>query len=287
MSSSRVGVAVGRLVAYSKVVLRSYGAGIKLLFMSARDGRLEKQSRLRRPPPTGEDDRLAREGADEDVGQLQALSELECPLEWCHAGVNAPGQHVHAAELRERARERGIWITLVERGDGLLEAGGCLVQASLGKVDVREGNAGPRSRIHFARVFEQRDRPLEALPCLGRPVRIGCEPSALQQQPRLVDGIVGQSRGLLEVPLTFLGGAEGSRPLTCSRQHLSCLGADLAGIVRLRPGLDGGEVVGSEHLGDVVFVSEDVLQVGRGGQVPCLPLALGERLVGDVADEVL
>ena len=42
-----------------------------------------------------------------------------------------------------------------------------------------------------------------------------------------------------------------------------------------------------EHLGDSVLLGKCLLEVGGGGEVPDLALAFGERLVGDVADQVL
>ena len=45
--------------------------------------------------------------------------------------------------------------------------------------------------------------------------------------------------------------------------------------------------MGGEHLGHLVELGEGALQVLGGGQMAGLALALGQRLVGDVADEVL
>ena len=75
----------------------------------------------------GEDDRLAREGLDEDVGQLQALRQRQRALERAQRRLAVPCECMHAAELRERPNEYGIRLPSVEPSDGVLEAGRRLV----------------------------------------------------------------------------------------------------------------------------------------------------------------
>ena len=99
---------------------------------------------------------------------------------------------------------------------------------------------------------------------------------------------VREPGGLFEIPLGFGGGAERGCPFAGTGEHRLRLLLDLGGIVGLRRRLVGGDVVGGDDLDDLVLLAcEGRGQVFGRREVAGAALALGERLVGDVADEVL
>jgi len=114
-----------------------------------------------------------------------------------------------------------------------------------------------------------------------------------RQSPRLLEKLRLDERlgrqvgGLLVIALSLLRRAKRSCAYAGEREHLACLRADLGTVLCVRSRRDGGQVVRGEHLGHLVGVGEHTLQMSRRGQVARRALAFGERLVGDVANEVL
>ena len=113
------------------------------------------------------------------------------------------------------------------------------------------------------------------------------EPAGPVEQPRPLTGIVGQSCGLRKVALCLAGGRERLGALAGAEQRLARLLAHFLGVGRVGRRLVRVEVVRGDHLGDLVVVGECLVQVFRGCEMACPPLAFRQRLVCDVANEVL
>jgi hypothetical protein len=146
----------------------------------------------------------------------------------------------------------------------------------------------PRGGVRIFPRLVERDRLLEQR---ARQVRLAGMRRHLArpvEQRRALGVIVGQVDRLLEVPPRLC--CRGQRCGTLAGPHEHALGpaADLCSILRVRAGVVGGEQVRRDHLDHLVLVlGKRASQVRGSGQVPRASLPLGERLVGDVAHEIL
>ena len=82
----------------------------------------------------------------------------------------------------------------------------------------------------------------------------------LGERPRALDqlcagkGVVGQFTRLLEGPPRILGRRQRRRALARPRQPLECARLDLGGVVRVLVRPERIEVMGGDHLGDLVGI---------------------------------
>jgi hypothetical protein len=153
-------------------------------------------------------------------------------------------------------------------------------------VDLRHGGRDPRRPPPQTCRLEGGQRPVEVHPGLHRPKPAPRHPTRLLFQCRLGKWVVGELGCLGEVPLGLLVRSEGGsthsgtgKPLAGRRTNLSSIrgaGGHPVGI----------EVVRGNHLDDLLL-SERPLEVRRGGQVSRLPVDLGQRLIGHLAEQVL
>ena len=143
--------------------------------------------------------------------------------------------------------------------------------------------------MRVALLLVERDRLLEEPACrvrVSRPSR----PSrpARSRSAALSRRILGELGRLLEVAPGLGGRRERLGALAGAHEHGLRLALDLGGVLGVRGGLVGGEVVRRDDLDDLVLVlRERSAQVRGGREVPRAALPLRERLVGDVAHEVL
>ena len=224
---------------------------------------------------------------DEDFGQLEPLGQGERPLEGCGGGLVVAGESAHAAELGERRRKLAAGLALLELRDRLLEPRRRFLQPALPDIDVGERGAGTRGGPGVARLGVEAERALALLACFDQFIRLQGEPARLLEQFGLEEAVLGKRRCLMVVASALFGGAERPRPLARTRQHLARFRPDSLRVVCLGRGLEGGQVVGSEHLGHLVELGEGALEVLGGSQVAGLALPLRECLVGNMTDEVL
>jgi hypothetical protein len=104
----------------------------------------------------------------------------------------------------------------------------------------------------------------------------------------LNERFLGQLQGALEGSLGFRVRAQRGRAFGGANEHLARGALDLVCIRSLRRGAEGVEVVRGDDLDDLVLLrAPDGGEVLRGRQMFLLPLALRDRLVGDVPDDVL
>ena len=98
------------------------------------------------------------------------------------------------------------------------------------------------------------------------------------------DRVVRELGRPLEVGLRLGVRPQGGGPLSCSHEHLASLGSDL--VCLLGCSLVGVEVVRRDNLDDLFLLAERAQVPGRC-KVEGLPLLAGERVVGDLSDEIL
>ena len=100
--------------------------------------------------------------------------------------------------------------------------------------------------------------------------------------------VLHELRCLLEVTPRLRGRGERLGPLSGPHEHGPRLTSDLGRVLRVRGSLVGCDVMRCDDLDHIVFVAgERAAEVLGCGQMTGAPLTLGERLVGDVAHEVL
>ena len=105
-------------------------------------------------------------------------------------------------------------------------------------------------------------------------------------QRRLRDGIIFQLGRLDEVPLCLLVRAERSRALPGAREPVAGLRPDLGCVVGIGHRLIRGEIMRGDDL-DHLLLGPALLELGGRCKVASLAVGLRERLVGDLAQEVL
>src|SRR4029077_6147761 len=97
------------------------------------------------------------------------------------------------------------------------------------------------------------ERTLQPFTRVNKPVRPHGEPTRLFEQLSLEQGVVRERRGLLVVSPAFFGSANRAGALPRPGEHLTCLGSDRWGILCIRGSLKSGDVVGGDHLGDLLL----------------------------------
>ena len=113
------------------------------------------------------------------------------------------------------------------------------------------------------------------------------EPAGPVEQLGPLARVVREPDRLRQVALRLAEGRERRGALARADERLVRLSPHLAGVGRLGIRLVRVDVVGGDHLGDLVLVRERRAQVRGRGEVAGTPLVPRQRLVGDVADEVL
>ena len=260
----------------------------KIVLDCDRERLREKRDPLLWMPLGLRDARLGVEGAGQRLGQSERLGDVECelgplarPLEIARTGVPA---------RESGGQEREVPVGLVGRddGEGALHALERLLVLARGVLQVGEPGRDAGGGVGVTLGLVERDRLLEQPGGRLGLGGVGGEPARPVEQGGFRERLVGQPGGLLEVALRFGGSAERGGPFAGAGEHRLRLLLDLGRVVGLRRRLVGGDVVGGDDLDHLVLLpGEGGGQVLGRCEVAGAALALGERLVGDVADEIL
>ena len=140
-------------------------------------------------------------------------------------------------------------------------------------------------RLTFAlvdgeRLGQQRDRGVGSRCGVGKPAGPVEQRGPLQRR-------LAQVRGPLQVALGFAGCSQGRRAVARTNKRLTRLVLDLGCIGRVRRRLVRRQVMGGDHLDELVLLGVRGLEVRGRGEMPRAPFPLRERLVRDVTDELL
>jgi hypothetical protein len=132
------------------------------------------------------------------------------------------------------------------------------------------------------------ERALEIdLGLLEAPRRPRGSPGPLAQR-RLGEGFVREGGGPLEVVLRLLVRRQRGGTFAGAGEHLLRLDPDRRCVFGIGCRLIGVEVVGGDHLDDLLLaVAEGLHEMRSRGEMADFALGLGERLVGDPLEQVL
>ena len=198
-----------------------------------------------------------------------------------------PAEDAGQPESRREVCDVGLRPGCSRDLEGSLRALRSLVEPSLLRLDVREPAGDPRRRQSIAELLELCDslpeQPLGGgvvAGVFGVPPRAGEEVGAFAR-------VVGEVGRLREVQLCLACRPEGVRPLARAHERSARLRPHGIRVLGVREGRVGVEVVRGEDLGDLVLLAIGVLEVRGRREVPRAALVAGERLVGDVTDEIL
>ena len=193
-------------------------------------------------------------------------------------------------ERQTRGQQREILVGLVRRDDveGKFAPCHCLVATTRAAENPPEPrhHAGGGMRVALALV--ELDRLLEEPACRVRVTGSRGHLARAVEKRRSLRRILGELRRVFEVAPGFGGRRERLGTLPGPHEHGLRLVLDLGCVFRVRGGLVGGKVVRCDHLDHFVLVGyERGAQVGGGSEMSGTALSLRERLVRDVAHEVL
>ena len=225
-----------------------------------------------------------REGLD----QPQPLGDRQGGVVALVRELVVPREELPASRRCEQEREVLVRLVVLDRVVCPLDALEGVGEAAGVELDLREVGGRARRGVQVALTFEESDRPLELL---VRGVGVaGCHRvvAGPRAQPRLLDRVLDQPCGSRQ-PRQRLGRRpERSCAIARAGQPVDDLRAKRVGIGRVGLELEGGEVVGRDDLDHFLFSPAPArLEEAGRGQVPHLAVAARERLVRDVADEVL
>src|SRR4051794_18078232 len=158
---------------------------------------------------------------------------------------------------------------------------------STAEVELRELCRDSGCRTCEPELVEDRTRQLEEPPRLLVPAAPRRHAARIGMKLRTPDGVIRELGRLLEMSLRLARRAQRRCALARPEEHLARLHLDLARVLCVRDCTVGVEVVRRQHLDDLVLVDEGRLQIRGRGEMSRMPLALRERLVRDVANEVL
>ncbi len=193
--------------------------------------------------------------------------------------------------MREPGRQqREVCVGLIARddGEGALQPLEGLVEPARVGLHLGEPARDAGRGVCISLVLVECDRLAEQPERVLGPSRVPGERTGPVEEFGSCQRPVREPGGLLEVALRLGGGAERGCPFAGPGEHRLRLLLDLGRVVGLRRRLVGGEVVGGDDLDHLVLLAgEGGGQVLGRSQVAVAAVALGERLVGNVADEVL
>ncbi len=145
------------------------------------------------------------------------------------------------------------------------------------------GRANDRDSIAaFAMAVDRPAQERDGLFAMGRGVGGLAGPL---EQLAFLGRIGGHGQGLLQEGDRLHVRAEGDRAFGGASQGDACLGGEGVGLGSLGGVLVGGQVLAGQRARQLV--GAEGLEVAGGGEVAGLPVASGERVVGDLADERL
>ncbi len=221
-------------------------------------------------------------------GEVGPLRGGQCPVRDLDRVCRVLMQEIGAGELSHEGDEPRIVVEIGEFARTALEDLDGLGRLACLQERLSEGGRGARDRRTIAQVASDPDRTTEVplgdlVPTRHRCVRCGL-PSSLQQLGRL-GWIAGHEEGLFEEAECLVIRAEIDRPrrrrLECDLGLTGeCVGFGSLGRVRVR-----GQVMSGEGSRDLVGLH--ALEEARGGEMAALPVGLGQRVVGDLADQRL
>ena len=249
------------------------------------DRPLEEDARLVEAVCLEEEDALAGERFRQRVGQVELLGQAQGVLDVRAAPLDLAVQDQEAAELgRDLGRLRALLAG--ERLQHRLEPGHGLAGPAVDEVHLGEPGRHARRRARLAFRLVSGDGVVVVRPRLdGVPRQPGHLAGPVGERGRRKRRS-GQLRRLLEVALRLGRRAERSGPVARPHERLAGLLADLVRVVGVGGDAIGVEEVRGDDLGDLLLAQPLRQEAGRG-QVAGLAVAVRERLVGDVPDEVL
>ena len=200
----------------------------------------------------------------EHLVEPKPLGQAERPVERDEGALARAAEGLHAPELRKRGGQLGALPHRFEGGQGGLEPPRRLVELALEDVDVTEADAGECSRARVPRLLVERDRAFELHTAFGHAAGRGGELSGLHEERCFVCGIVGELGSSFEVALRLVGRPERCCALARPREHAPRPVADRRDVLRFGCSLDRRQVVGREHLGDLV----ELERAARGARPP-------------------
>ena len=248
----------------------------------------DEREGLRRAPARREEEGLGVQRLGHDLGQPQALRDLEGALVAFIRKIALPGEEHESADLgRERGEVRVGLLLGQDRKrpihvlEPLLDP--AAVPHHLGKA--RRDARGRMRRVGrlkaLHRTFEVPGGLVEAGACVGH------HPGSLQElclQQRVVGELGRPHVGALGLGIR----GERRRAVGRSNEHLPRLVADVPRVLRIRRGVVGVEVMRRDDLGDLVVLgAPGGREELRGREVLGLALPPGDRLVGDAPHDVL
>ena len=196
-------------------------------------------------------------------------------------------EEVSTGQLRRHGREPLVRFALDEHGVGALEPlerGLGLVQLPLGVpehgLDERGFPRRARSRVQLLGALELTSRRLHVPSAVGGS-------SGPVAKPRLFERIVREFRGLCEDAGGLDRRGQRRRALSGPGERVPRLLLELRGILGFGHQPVGLEVVGGDHLDDLLLVCPGRCEVPGSRQVTCLAVGLRERLVCDPLQQVL
>ncbi len=243
--------------------------------------------RLHLSPPRLHEDALLAESTGDDEGSTEGFPDLERELEVLVSPIEVAGEEVAARENRREQADVVVRLVVAHGCERLFRASERLVVAAGCPFDPGEPAGHARGGVRVARGLVD-GRRLTQEP-LGDVVVRGVhgEPAGPIEESAALTEVVRQRGG----PFNVLGGFACSRERFGSRrgakERAGCLVSYRDRIGRVGDRLGRGQVVRREHLGDLVLGGKRALQVLGRGEVASPALAFRQRLVGDMAHEVL